>query len=308
VCFRPLNSARAKMSIHRLQLEYDVGEKIGSGSYGIVVKARSKMTGEIVAIKIIKRTMLTNEILLEREIQVMKSITHPNIIRLIDVFDDSSTVCIVMELINGGDLFDKIQERQHFSEQDASSVIRQILEAVRYLHDHNIAHRDLKVDNILCSNENHDFHIYVADFGLSRFFSDDAMMISRVGSVEYAAPEILLGQPYSKACDLWSIGVVTYILLTGMFPFSDPSPTVLMEKITHCIYKWEDNLEISDTVRDFVAHLLYTDPNRRVTAEQALEHPWIKGDNVSKLHRATSFKKLLSLKDILHKNRGANNK
>jgi len=199
---------------------------------------------------------------------------------------------LVLDLVSGGDLFDKISESEIFSEKEASGIIRQILEAVEYLHSNGIVHRDLKVDNILCSDEldsEGNLQIFVADFGLSRFFDPEAQQLqSRVGSLEYTAPEVFAAKPYEKSCDLWSIGIVSYILLTGLFPFADKNPVKLYEKINKVDYNWDECPEVSNTAKEFISGLLTKDPNKRMNATQALQHEWINPKNSSSSYSKVS--------------------
>jgi len=233
---------------------------------------------------------------LEREITILKKVTHPNIVPLYEIYEEREDIVLVMKLIKGGDLFDQIQKRNTFTEKDASNVIRQLLEAVKYLHEINIVHRDLKVDNILCDTKGQDLHVYVADFGLARMFeSENALMQSRVGSLEYTAPEIFASIPYDKSCDLWSVGVITYILLTGLFPFADKSPMKLYEKITNVDYNWDECPDVSPQVKHFVGELLVSNPKERYTAALALQHPWVKGqvDDMTTFNRSSSLQRMI---------------
>jgi len=149
---------------------YVIGEEIGRGSFSIVRKGRHKETGKSFAIKCIQKKFIKLH-LLEREIKIMKKLKHPHILPLIEVFENKEYIFLVLELVLGGELFDKIVERGNYSEKDASNIVRQILEAVSYLHSQGVVHRDLKPENLLCSTERDSIHIYVADFGLSRVFS-----------------------------------------------------------------------------------------------------------------------------------------
>jgi len=271
--------------------EYILGDELGRGTYAIVKKAKHKETGKVYAIKMVKKA--TTNTHLNREIAIMKKVNHPHIVHCYDIFDDSKFLYLVLEFITGGDLFEKIQEQEIFSEKDASHITRQILEAINYLHKEGIVHRDIKIDNILCA-EGKNLHVYIADFGLSRFFNDNEQLETRVGSLCYTAPEIYEEVGYNKACDMWSIGVVTFILLTGGFPFYDKNQSKTVEKIVNVDYEWDESEDVSPEGKAFIAGLLTKDPQKRFTAEQALNHPWIKNyERVSKLHREGSYKKLI---------------
>jgi len=201
---------------------------------------------------------------------------------------------LVLELVTGGELFERIVERGSYGEKDASYIVNQILQAVQYLHNQGVVHRDLKPENLLVRDLNEsNIHIYVADFGLSRASHDKETFNTYCGSPEYVAPEILACVPYEKAVDLWSVGVITYILLTGFLPFYDKNHAVLFEKIQNVDYNWDDCPEVSLTAKHFIQHLLLKDSKKRYTVEQALNHPWVKGEGVSKLNFRPSFRDLM---------------
>jgi len=277
--------------------DYEIGVEIGRGSYATVRKAKHRYSHSEVALKIIKRKLLSNTKFLDREVSILKKVSHPHVVPLFDIYEEADDIILVMKYIGGGDLFDQIQRRNTFTEKDASNIIRQLLEAVKYLHDSGIVHRDLKVDNILCDTKGQDLHVYVADFGLARIFDStgDVLMQSRVGSLEYTAPEIFANKPYDKSCDLWSVGVITYILLTGLFPFADKNPMKLYEKITNVDYNWEECPDVSPHVKHFVGELLVLTPKDRYSAEQALMHPWVKGtvEDMTTFDRSSSLQRLI---------------
>jgi len=258
---------------------YTLGEILGRGAFSVVRKGVHNHTGKSFAVKIIQKKMVRLEVL-EREISIMQKIRHPHVLSMQEVFEDATTVSIVLDLVNGGELFEKVIQRGHFSEKDASILVKQILDAVSYLHANGIAHRDLKPENLLCSDDQN-IHIFVSDFGLSRLLNEGEFqqMSTQCGSLEYCAPEVLSGSKYEKSVDLWSVGVISYILLTGFFPFYDPdrNPAVMYEKIQNVQYDWEDCPVVSPEAKDFVSRLLVYDPRGRMNAEEALKHPWIAG-------------------------------
>lgn len=271
----------------RLEEFYDVGKEIGRGAFSIVKEGVNKKTGQKVAIKSIRTRYIKNKLLI-REIDIMKKVgTHPNILKLHEVFETKNFLYLVLELVNGGELFDQIVARGEYSEQDASDIVRQIISAVAHLHAHAIAHRDLKPQNLLCVGDKGN-EIRVADFGLSKMFDQGEYLVTCCGSPEYVAPEVLECKPYDKACDLWSVGVITYVLLTGCFPFWDKNNAVLYEKIRKVEYGWPTGSEISPEAKDLIRHLIEKNPEKRYTAEQALQHPWVTGQGVSNKKSLTS--------------------
>jgi len=236
----------------------------------------SRATGQKVAIKSIRIKDIKTKLLL-REIEIMKKVgNHHNILKLHEVFESNKTLFLVLEHVTGGELFDQIVARGEYSEKDAANIVKQIVSAVAHLHANGIAHRDLKPQNLLCAGPDGD-DIRVADFGLSKMFDNGEALLTCCGSPEYVAPEVLECKPYDAACDLWSVGVITYVLLTGCFPFWDKSNAVLYEKIRRGEYGWPSGLEISAEAKDLIKHLIERNPEKRFTAEQALKHPWISG-------------------------------
>ncbi|KAG7238335.1 hypothetical protein INR49_031051, partial [Caranx melampygus] len=194
--------------------------------------------------------------------------------------------------VSGGELFDRIIEKGFYTEKDASKLIQQILDAVKYLHDMGIVHRDLKPENLLYYSMDEDSKIMISDFGLSKIEGSGSVMSTACGTPGYVAPEVLAQKPYSKAVDCWSIGVIAYILLCGYPPFYDENDAKLFEQILKAEYEfdspyWDD---ISDSAKDFIVHLMEKDPIVRYTCEQALQHPWIAGDTAldKNIHESVS--------------------
>jgi len=190
-----------------------------------------------------------------------------------------------MELVTGGELFFKIVDRGCYSEKDAANIVRQIVNGVKYLHSLGIAHRDLKPENLLCSGEGEEMQIKIADFGLSKIFAGGQQLLTSCGTPDYAAPEVLHGEhAYDKSVDLWSVGVITYVLLCGYPPFYASSQPALFDKIIKARYdfpaaEWD---YISDTAKDFVRNLLLLNPQKRLTAEECLMHPFLGGESDTK--------------------------
>jgi len=257
---------------------FTFGKQLGSGAFSIVKEATNKKTADKVAVKIIKKTTVAGEDikLLRREIANLKKLDHPNILKLFEVYEDKDNFFLVMELVRGKELFDKIVERGQYSERDASNITRQFVSAIEYLHNQGIAHRDLKPENLLSIGQCENEIIKVADFGLSKNFGDEKMMTS-CGSPGYVAPEVLECESYDKAVDMWSIGVIIYILLVGYPPFYADNDPALFKKIMACDYDFGEGWDvISDGAKDLVRHLLVKDPKKRFTAAQTLNHPWVK--------------------------------
>ena len=217
----------------KIETKYEIGDKLGSGAFSIVKKGKRLSDKKEFAIKIIRKKDVKLP-LLEREIEIMKKLKHPHVLPLFEVFEDSENIFLVLQLIEGGELFDRIIERGNYSEKEAAKIVKQILEAVKYLHSQGVVHRDLKPENLLVRDKaKTNLHIFAADFGLSRVFSGSGLL-TYCGSPEYVAPEVLSMKPYNPQVDVWSIGVITYILLTGFLPFYDKNHTILFEKNSKC--------------------------------------------------------------------------
>jgi len=260
----------------RIADHYDFGRELGRGGFSIVKEATRKATKEVFAVKIIEKNQAADELqLLQREIDIMRKLKHSHIIALEEVFDEPDFIYLVLELVTGGELFDQIVSRGMYTERDAAKVVRQILEAVAYMHDNGIAHRDLKPENLLLSGPTSDV-IKITDFGLSKDFGTGTLKTS-CGTPDYVAPEVLKGDPYDNSVDIWSIGVITYILLCGFPPFYGNTDPQIFDKILKVQYDFPspDWDNISDDAKQFVSAILKGDPNARPTAMDCLEAPWI---------------------------------
>lgn len=262
------------------KLECDLGQ----GSFATVKRATNKRTGEKVAIKIISKVQLSEEdkLGLQNEIDILTHVDHPNIVKLLEVFEDHESYSLVMELMTGGELFDTILEKEQYTEKEAAETVRPIIDAINYCHSLNIIHRDIKPENLLYSTKSPSTRIIkVSDFGLARFISSETLATTTCGTPGYVAPEILEQRPYGKECDYWSIGVVLYILLCGFPPFYDEDNMVLFEKIKRGKYDFPSPVwdQISTDAKEIIKNLLVVDPAARWNCEQLLRHPWILGEN-----------------------------
>jgi len=183
-----------------------------------------------------------------------------------------------MELVTGKELFDKIVEKGQYSEKEASNIVRQIVSAVAYLHEHGIAHRDLKPENLLTSGDGDSEVIKIADFGFSKNFGEDKLKTS-CGSPGYVAPEVLTNEDYDNSVDMWSVGVIIYILLCGYPPFYADNAPALFKKIMEVKYDFDDPSweHVSEDAKELIRHLLVKEPAKRYTAKQCAENPWVQG-------------------------------
>nr|XP_020474596.1 calcium/calmodulin-dependent protein kinase type 1D-like isoform X2 [Monopterus albus] len=266
-----------KKNTENIQEIFDFMEELGSGAFSEVYMVKEKKTGKTFAMKCVKKKQ-KRDLSLENEIAVLRRIKHENVVGMEDFYESRTHYYLVMQLVSGGELFDRILDRGVYSEKDASRVIQQVLQAVHYLHQNGIVHRDLKPENILCYSQDDSSKIMISDFGLSKMV-DNGIMSTACGTPGYVAPEVLAQKPYSKAVDCWSTGVITYILLCGYPPFYEESETRLFSKIMKAQYEFDSPFwdDISESAKDFIRNMMQKNPNMRYTTEQALRHPWIIG-------------------------------
>uniref|UniRef100_A0A672T559 Calcium/calmodulin-dependent protein kinase type 1D-like n=1 Tax=Sinocyclocheilus grahami TaxID=75366 RepID=A0A672T559_SINGR len=247
------------------------------GAFSEVFMVKERKTGTLFAMKCMKKKN-KRDVNLENEIAVLRKIQHDNVVCLEDFYESRTHYYLLMQLVSGGELFDRILDRGMYSEADASLVIRQVLEAVGYLHKNGIVHRDLKPENLLYYSPDENSKIMISDFGLSKM-EDNGIMSTACGTPGYVAPEVLAQKPYSKAVDCWSIGVITYILLCGYPPFYEETETRLFSKIMKAQYEFDSPFwdDISESAKDFIRNMMQKNPKMRYDTEQALGHPWIIG-------------------------------
>ncbi|XP_062828270.1 calcium/calmodulin-dependent protein kinase type IV isoform X2 [Anolis carolinensis] len=272
---------------------YELESELGRGATSIVYRCRQKGTQKPFAVKILNKTV--DKKIVRTEIGVLLRLSHPNIIKLKEIFETPAEISLVLELVTGGELFDRIVEKGYYSERDAADAVKQILEAVAYLHANGIVHRDLKPENLLYATPAPDAPLKIADFGLSKIVADQVTMKTVCGTPGYCAPEILRGCAYGPEVDMWSLGIITYILLCGFEPFYDErGDQYMFKRILNCEYDfvspwWDD---VSLNAKDLVKKLIVLDPKKRLTTFQALQHPWVTGKAANFAHMDTAQKKL----------------
>ncbi|KAG4086245.1 putative calmodulin-dependent protein kinase type 1 [Neocallimastix lanati (nom. inval.)] len=262
--------------------EYKTGKVLGQGSYAIVKEAIHVKTGKTYAVKVInKKLMRGKEFMILNEIEILKRVSkgHPNIVTLYDYFETPNNLYLVMDLCTGGELFDRIYNRGHYYEADAADIVRTVCSAVAYLHDKNIVHRDIKAENMLFKGKEENAPLLIADFGLSKIIDNQiSVLMTTCGTPGYMAPEVIARTGHGKPVDMWSIGVLTYFLLCGYTPFDGQRMDEEVKNILAGNYKFEPVqywFAVSETARDFIRKLLVVNPNLRMTAKQALQHPWL---------------------------------
>ena len=201
--------------------KYTVGKKMGGGTFGIVKKCVHKVSGQERAVKTMKKRKMGDKekIQLKREIETLKKIDHPNVMRIYEYFEDEIEVRIVTELVEGGELFDEILRRDAFNEAEAGTIMKEVLACMKYIHKKGIMHRDLKPDNIMLEKDKKLDQIKIIDFGFSRFYKSNEFAKTTCGTLSYTAPEIFK-KNYTEKCDIWACGVITFALISGILPFT----------------------------------------------------------------------------------------
>lgn len=254
---------------------YTLEKTIGRGSWGEVKIAIQKGTGIRRAAKKIPKYFVEDVDRFNQEIEIMKSLDHPNIIRLYETFEDNTDIYLVMELCTGGELFERVVHKRVFRESDAARIMKDVLSAVAYCHKLNVAHRDLKPENFLFLTDSPDSPLKLIDFGLAARFKPGKMMRTKVGTPYYVSPQVLEGL-YGPECDEWSAGVMMYVLLCGYPPFSAPTDSEVMLKIREGTFTFpeKDWLNVSPQAESLIRRLLTRSPKQRITSLQALEHEW----------------------------------
>eukprot|EP00536_Pseudo-nitzschia_multiseries_P012614 jgi/Psemu1/309256/fgenesh1_kg.492_\ len=213
------------------------------------------------------------------EVNIMTQLHHKNLVEVVDFFEEEDYYYIVMELMAGGDVFDRIIDLQSYTEKDARDLAKIMLEAVSYMHDCGIVHRDIKPQNLLLESEQCNCAIKIGDFGFAKRVYTPKSLTTRCGTPSYVAPEILKNQPYDESCDMWSVGVVLYVMLVGYTPFESDSQGEMFERIKEgsYVFDYEDWAHISTEARDLIQGCLNVNVDKRLTARQALQSRWIAG-------------------------------
>ncbi|XP_032597919.1 calcium/calmodulin-dependent protein kinase type II alpha chain isoform X5 [Drosophila grimshawi] len=264
----------------RFSDNYDIKEELGKGAFSIVKRCVQKSTGFEFAAKIINTKKLTARDFqkLEREARICRKLHHPNIVRLHDSIQEENYHYLVFDLVTGGELFEDIVAREFYSEADASHCIQQILESVNHCHQNGVVHRDLKPENLLLASKAKGAAVKLADFGLAiEVQGDHQAWFGFAGTPGYLSPEVLKKEPYGKSVDIWACGVILYILLVGYPPFWDEDQHRLYSQIKAGAYdypspEWDT---VTPEAKNLINQMLTVNPNKRITAAEALKHPWI---------------------------------
>ncbi|XP_026703616.1 calcium/calmodulin-dependent protein kinase type II subunit delta isoform X25 [Athene cunicularia] len=272
--------------------EYQLFEELGKGAFSVVRRCMKITTGQEYAAKIIntKKLSARDHQKLEREARICRLLKHPNIVRLHDSISEEGFHYLVFDLVTGGELFEDIVAREYYSEADASHCIQQILESVNHCHLNGIVHRDLKPENLLLASKSKGAAVKLADFGLAiEVQGEQQAWFGFAGTPGYLSPEVLRKDPYGKPVDMWACGVILYILLVGYPPFWDEDQHRLYQQIKAGAYdfpspEWDT---VTPEAKDLINKMLTINPAKRITASEALKHPWIcqRSTVASMMHR-----------------------
>lgn len=258
-------------------------QPLGEGGFGVVTKAKNIVTGNTVAIKSMQKDSIDDIGAFKKEVNVQIDLDHQHIVKLYEIFEDDFKFYLVMELCTGGELFDRISDAVDkaghgaFDETHAATYMQQILSAISYLHFQEVAHRDIKPENFLMEDSSEDAKIKVIDFGLSKRFTPGEKMLTAAGTPFYAAPEVVLGDGYDERCDVWSCGIILYILLCGYPPFSGDTDAAVLQEVVRGRFEFESPHwdDVSNAPRKLIKRMLTLDARKRPTAHVCLEDRWL---------------------------------
>jgi len=289
--FKSWTDAIRKATSRSISDFYKMGKVLGEGGFAQVMEGWDRDSAERFAIKVIKKREYNPyemEFVL-REMNIMKSINHPNIVRTYDIFDNDHTLHIVMEYMGGGELFDIIAAEGHLSERRASSVASGLIEGVSYLHEHGIVHRDIKPENILCGSRDWPLRVKISDFGLAKFIDENEIQEERkrgvsalIGTPSYVAPEVIQMEEYGPPVDMWACGVILYIMISGKMPFFGRDEHQCLTRIASGQYAFPNRewKNVSEECKSLIRSLLQVDPQKRLTAKAALKHKWMDSESL----------------------------
>ncbi|KAL3634459.1 Phosphoenolpyruvate carboxylase kinase 4 [Castilleja foliolosa] len=262
-----------------LEREYRVGEEIGRGRYGVVSRCYSAVTGDCFAVKSIEKRLIQDDavdsLCLRNEAKLMLLVSgNTNVLGIFDVYEDDEFLHFVLEYCGGGDLFGRISGSAVIGESEARRVMVPLMEAIAHIHDRGVAHRDIKPDNILFNSCN---ELKLADFGSAEFFGNGELMSGIVGTPYYVAPEVVAGMEYNEKVDVWSAGVILYIMLSGIPPFYGESAREIFEAVLRGNLRFPRSVfgSVSSEAKDLLRRMLCKDVSRRFSAEQVLRHQWM---------------------------------
>ncbi len=255
-------------------------QQLQSGSYATVCRGTHRASGKKVAIKCVLREDLppNDDAAIYDEVLILSTLRHRYICPLIDFFEEVECYYLVMELMSGGDLFERIGKRKTYTENDARNLCRKMLESVRYCHENSVVHCDMKPKNLLLLDDHDDVNVKLSDFGFATRVYEPRSLTKQCGTPFFVSPEVLMRSPYDQQSDMWSVGVIMYLLLGGDLPFMGRSQKELFRSIVLGDYDFPEESwsHVSDEAKDLVRKLLVTDPAKRLTSRAAMQSPWMR--------------------------------
>lgn len=262
--------------------DFTIGQLIGEGNFAKVHVGIKKSDEKTYAIKSLSKADITSSTRRQssviNEIDILRELNHKNIIKLYEVYESDRYIHLILEYLDGGELFNRLKHKGQYQEKDAIFVMKNLLEALNFQHNNGIIHRDLKPENLILASKNDDHSIKIADFGLASYIQKGEVLYLRCGSPGYIAPELLQDKGYSCKGDIYSAGVILYVMLTGRHPFPGASINEILLKNKNADVQYPSQLwtNISEEAKDLVKKLLQQNPRNRISAEEALTHTWFK--------------------------------
>ncbi|GFR58132.1 myosin light chain kinase [Elysia marginata] len=269
---------------------YDILEELGSGAFGVVHRCIEKATGRVFVAKFINTPYPLDKYTVKNEISIMNQLHHPKLINLHDAFEDKYEMVLILEFLSGGELFDRIAAEDYkMSEAEVINYMRQACEGLKHMHEHSIVHLDIKPENIMCETKKAS-SVKIIDFGLATKLNPDEIVKVTTATAEFAAPEIVDREPVGFYTDMWAIGVLGYVLLSGLSPFAGEDDLETLQNVKRCDWEFDADAfgQVSPEAKDFIKCLLQKDPKKRMTVHECLEHAWLKGDHSNLTNRIPS--------------------
>ncbi|KAI5726324.1 hypothetical protein M8J76_000791 [Diaphorina citri] len=277
---------------------YDILEEIGTGAFGVVHRCRERKTGNIFAAKFIPVSHNLEKELIRKEIDIMNQLHHPKLINLHDAFEDDDEMVLIFEFLSGGELFERITAPDYkMSEAEVINYMRQVCEAVKHMHEKNIIHLDVKPENIMCQTRN-STNVKMIDFGLATKLDPNEVVKISTGTAEFAAPEIVEREPVGFYTDMWAVGVLAYVLLSGLSPFAGENDVETLKNVKACDWEFDEEAfkNVSEEGKDFIRRLLLRNKEKRMTAHECLLHSWLTGDHRNRTN-SINQKNLIKMRD-----------
>ncbi|CAG5133824.1 unnamed protein product, partial [Candidula unifasciata] len=260
---------------------YDILEELGSGAFGVVHRCIEKATGRVFVAKFINTPYPLDKHTVKNEISIMNQLHHPKLINLHNAFEDKYEMVLILEFLSGGELFDRIAAEDYkMSEAEVINYMRQVCEGLKHMHEHSIVHLDIKPENIICETKKAS-SVKLIDFGLATKLNPDEIVKVTTATAEFAAPEIVDRDPVGFYTDMWAVGVLAYVLLSGLSPFAGEDDLETLQNVRRCDWEFDNDAfsSVSPEAKDFIKSLLLKDPKKRMTVHDSLEHAWLKGDH-----------------------------